>query len=814
MPVSDVTPRISYTAGAAQVTFEYPFLIFDEGDLQVSVDQVLIAPSEYTVSGVGDAGGGDIVFDTPLTGGETVLLYRDQALDRQTDYTAGGDFLESTVDRDFERLLLMIQQQAADKALFLRVGSNSPSLDELVVVAGELLGFDSEGNPVTVDPATLSPNLAAAVAAAQLAQSEAESARDDAETAQAAAESAQESAETAQSESEDAQTASEEARDAAQLAAGLYEDTSDALSDGVADYTGITGGSGGTDGTFDLAYTGGGGTGAAASFVVSGGALTSITLLATGVNYTSAPTLDFSASAGLTGASATAVLGQNVSPGEYFSVPSTTTGYIDLYRNVADVATFIISYPSTASVTDINNALCALETFDAEPVDPVIPFHVDIGGNVLLGYDTDRQQIVGDFPDNYINSNRNRTPLADPITLDDWNGFISYGQSLSNGGVANAVVSTTQPYNNLTFTNGPRSNSFATSIALVENTTDSYGDGGTPGETICSAACNEAVTRGIKKGSLPADLVFFASAPGKNGATIEQLDKGATGFYSRLTDHIEGAYDLAVAAGETYTLQAVAWIQGEADLTAGTAQATYKSELETLISDIQTDYETITGNTNTIQFLMYQNSDNVLLNGTNIILATNEVIEENANVHRVTPVYFLPHVDRTHLNATGYYLFGRYFGRALDDLIEGYVPDACYIKSAYVVGSSGTELILHINSPSGTLAWDSRAVGSVTDKGFKVTDGTGTLTLSDITILSDSRVSITLNRALGTNPVVRYGLDYGASNNPSEVSGPQQGSSGNLRDNTYEVYTVSSEDYYLYHWCWADEVDIVIAENV
>ena len=68
-------------------------------------------------------------------------------------------------------------------------------------------------------------------------------------------------------------------------------------------------GSGGTDGTFALAFTGGTGTGAAGTFTVTSGAVTAVTITSPGV-YTAVPTLSFAASTGLTGATATLDLEQ------------------------------------------------------------------------------------------------------------------------------------------------------------------------------------------------------------------------------------------------------------------------------------------------------------------------------------------------------------------------------------------------------------------------------------------------------------------------------------------------------------------------
>lgn len=72
-------------------------------------------------------------------------------------------------------------------------------------------------------------------------------------------------------------------------------------------------GSGGANGIFALAFTGGTGTGGEGTFTVAGGALTSITITNPGL-YTVAPALSFAASAGLTGATGTVGLVKLANP--------------------------------------------------------------------------------------------------------------------------------------------------------------------------------------------------------------------------------------------------------------------------------------------------------------------------------------------------------------------------------------------------------------------------------------------------------------------------------------------------------------------
>jgi hypothetical protein len=163
-----------------------------------------------------------------------------------------------------------------------------------------------------------------------------------------------------------------------------YPTTAAALSNGVAGLTGLVGGSSGTNGTFALAFSGGGGADAVGYFIVSGGAVVQAVITFPGYNYTSAPTVSFAASSGLTGASATAVLRQNVPTNGYFSITADTVGNaLAVYQNVAGVATFVKFVQSTetidASYTDISGYAYALTDQDGR-----IGLAIEASGNVLM----------------------------------------------------------------------------------------------------------------------------------------------------------------------------------------------------------------------------------------------------------------------------------------------------------------------------------------------------------------------------------------------------------------------------------------------
>jgi hypothetical protein len=158
-------------------------------------------------------------------------------------------------------------------------------------------------------------------------------------------------AQTARNQAESARDEARTARDAAQAAVSIYATTAKALSKGVAGYATLVGGAGGTNGTFDIAFSGGGGSGAAGRFTVAGGSLVSIQITASGADYATPPAMSFAASAGLAGASATAVIANNVDPDEYFYTPAAdNTESLILWKNNAGAAQEIKRFYSRAAL--------------------------------------------------------------------------------------------------------------------------------------------------------------------------------------------------------------------------------------------------------------------------------------------------------------------------------------------------------------------------------------------------------------------------------------------------------------------------------
>nr|DAI64341.1 MAG TPA: tailspike protein [Caudoviricetes sp.] len=119
MSVPNQTPYIIYNANGLTTVFPFEFYIINAGDIQVSLNGEVIT-SGYSVTGVGNVGGGDVTFLTPPANGTVVMLERVVPTYRLTDYQDNGDLLADTVNKDFDRLWMAIQRSFVYLGLALR----------------------------------------------------------------------------------------------------------------------------------------------------------------------------------------------------------------------------------------------------------------------------------------------------------------------------------------------------------------------------------------------------------------------------------------------------------------------------------------------------------------------------------------------------------------------------------------------------------------------------------------------------------------------------------------------------------------------
>lgn len=121
MTVASETNRSGpYSGNGVTTVFAYGFRIVDQSHLQVirtdaTGDETTLALlTDYTVSGVGSAGGGSIILTTALPSGSTVTILRNIPFTQETDLENQGAYYAQTVE-DALDLAVMRDQQLAEK---------------------------------------------------------------------------------------------------------------------------------------------------------------------------------------------------------------------------------------------------------------------------------------------------------------------------------------------------------------------------------------------------------------------------------------------------------------------------------------------------------------------------------------------------------------------------------------------------------------------------------------------------------------------------------------------------------------------------
>src|SRR3990172_6461175 len=107
--LSSTTARAAYTADGIGATFIYPFRVLAASDLAVYVS-VVLQGAGYTVTGVGAAGGGNVIFASPPVASAQVLILRNVAATQVLDLIEHGATSQEALESTYDRLVMMTQQ--------------------------------------------------------------------------------------------------------------------------------------------------------------------------------------------------------------------------------------------------------------------------------------------------------------------------------------------------------------------------------------------------------------------------------------------------------------------------------------------------------------------------------------------------------------------------------------------------------------------------------------------------------------------------------------------------------------------------------
>ena len=159
MTVSSTTVKNSYSGNGSTTQFPYGYKIFADSDLQVIIrtdstgaETVKSLTTHYTVSGAGDASGGNVTFtsgNTPASG-ETVVIIREVPQTQAIDYIANDPFPAESHEEGLDRATMTTQQVQEELNRSIKLSrTNTMTSTEFTVGAtdraNKVLAFDSSG---------------------------------------------------------------------------------------------------------------------------------------------------------------------------------------------------------------------------------------------------------------------------------------------------------------------------------------------------------------------------------------------------------------------------------------------------------------------------------------------------------------------------------------------------------------------------------------------------------------------------------------------------------------------------------------------
>ena len=173
--ISDVTPRVQYTATSGQTAFSINFEFFVNADIKVyngsSVLSYAATPAnatQYSVTGAGVTGGGSITLGSPgATLNDVITIYRDMSIARATDFPTSGAFQIASLNDELDKIVAMTQQVSRDLKYSPRAASTTASTYNLTfpeLSANKILTVNAGGTALEFSHSITNVNTIAGIA--------------------------------------------------------------------------------------------------------------------------------------------------------------------------------------------------------------------------------------------------------------------------------------------------------------------------------------------------------------------------------------------------------------------------------------------------------------------------------------------------------------------------------------------------------------------------------------------------------------------------------------------------------------------------
>lgn len=152
--IGDIAPRVQYLADGVQASFPFPFPIFEDADLDVRLDGLVLGAG-YAVQGAGTSEGGSVIFDTPPRAGGRLTLRRSLTVQRTTDFQPNGVLRARSLNDELDYQVAALQEVKEELTSTLRLDPSeiggATTLPLRDARANRLLGFDSTGGVTVFD---------------------------------------------------------------------------------------------------------------------------------------------------------------------------------------------------------------------------------------------------------------------------------------------------------------------------------------------------------------------------------------------------------------------------------------------------------------------------------------------------------------------------------------------------------------------------------------------------------------------------------------------------------------------------------------
>ncbi len=154
MTITVTISRWSYVGNGSRTIFPYTNRIFEKTDLAVSLDGVLqTVDTDYTVSGIDEAAGGNVTFTVAPGNNVSVTIVRTVPATQESSLPKGGPFPSDIVEKALDKLTILVQQEqdGANRRLQLQDIDPAASIGRLPLkteLASKNLSFDANGDPI------------------------------------------------------------------------------------------------------------------------------------------------------------------------------------------------------------------------------------------------------------------------------------------------------------------------------------------------------------------------------------------------------------------------------------------------------------------------------------------------------------------------------------------------------------------------------------------------------------------------------------------------------------------------------------------